>query len=97
MKSCSGNLKVENFPLDSIKGKICTQTYIEEFNDQRQNVDLSLKPKVIVYTLGIFILGLYIYCTIAAIKLGNFHPIKKYRRHLLSIKSHCFLASAYVM
>ena len=48
----SGNLKVENYPLNSIKGKICTQTFINEFENQEENVDMILKPKFILYTTG---------------------------------------------
>ena len=92
-----GNLKVEDYPLNSIKGKICTQTYIEEFDDEKENVVLSIKPKIILCTLATLIAGIYIYCTVAAIILGSQFPIKKYRRHLLSIKSHCALATSYVL
>ena len=108
----SGNLKVENYPLNSIKGKICTQTFINEFENQEENVDMILKPKFILYTTGnekvqkiqteyffnfsgIFIIGIIIWCTVAAQRMAQAHPIKKYRRHLLTMKSHCVLACSF--
>ena len=108
----SGNLKVENYPLNSIKGKICTQTFINEFENQEENVDMILKPKFILYTTGnekvqkipteyflnfsgIFIIGIIIWCTAAAQRMAQAHPIKKYRRHLLTMKSHCVLACSF--
>ena len=42
-----GNIRVENFPLNTLKGKICTQTLILEFNYKE-----SVKPKAILLMFG---------------------------------------------
>ena len=45
-------LEIDNFPLNSIKGKICTQTIIHEFENGDINIDLSIKPKCAMFGLG---------------------------------------------
>ena len=42
-----GNIHIENFPLNTLKGKLCTQTLILEFNYKE-----SVKPKAILLTFG---------------------------------------------
>ena len=46
-KKILGNIRVENFPLNTLKGKICTQTLILEFNYKE-----SVKPKAILLMFG---------------------------------------------
>ena len=109
-----GNLMDESYPLNTIKGKICTKTYIVEFDQRTHYEEFNLKPKLIVWIVGwqsfaiinmdmtktfegVFLLALYSYCTFAAYRLGKLYSIKKFRRHLLSMKSHCVLASLFVV
>ena len=50
---CLGNVNIADYPLNSIKGKIFTQTYIEEFVDDDSNdLDFNLKPKFILFSFG---------------------------------------------
>lgn len=42
-----GNILVDNYPLNTLKGKICTQTLILEFNYKE-----SVKPKAILLMFG---------------------------------------------
>ena len=46
-----GHASVNNYPLHTIKGKVCTQTFIEEFDSETQNRDFNLKPKFILFTI----------------------------------------------
>ena len=108
-----GNIRVENFPLNTIKGKICTQTLILEFNYKE-----SVKPKAILLMFGkkstykdtqyssrrctnifsaFLTLTAIITCTISAVRIGKHFRIQKYRRHLLNLKSHCVLTSIFIM
>ena len=48
----TGNVHIDNYPLNTIKGKICSQTFIEEFEDRTDNIDYSVKPKSILLTFG---------------------------------------------
>ena len=48
----TGNLETD-FPLNTIKGKICTQTIIEEFENHTKTIEFSIKPKVIMLTIGL--------------------------------------------
>ena len=48
----AGNLETD-FPLNTIKGKICTQTIIEEFENHTKIIEFSIKPKVIMLTIGL--------------------------------------------
>ena len=45
-------LEIDNFPLNTIKGKICTQTIIHEFENGDINIELSIKPKCAMFGLG---------------------------------------------
>ena len=45
-------LAIDNFPINTIKGKICTQTLIHEFEHGNINIDLSIKPKCAMFGLG---------------------------------------------
>ena len=47
-----GNVHIDNYPLNTIKGKICSQTFIKEFEDRTNNIDYSVKPKSILLTFG---------------------------------------------
>ena len=42
-----GNFRVDNYPLNTIKGRICTQTEMSDFNYKE-----SVKPKAILLTFG---------------------------------------------
>ena len=48
----TGNVHIDNYPLNTIKGKICSQTFIKEFEDRTNNIDYSVKPKSILLTFG---------------------------------------------
>ena len=49
-------VKNDDYPVYSIKGKICTQTFIDEFVKQTSNhVDFNLKPKFLLSSVGKFL------------------------------------------
>ena len=52
MKIFTEMLAIDNFPINTIKGKICTQTIIHEFEQGNINIDLSIKPKCAMFGLG---------------------------------------------
>ena len=52
MKIFTEMLAIDNFPINTIKGKICTQTIIHEFEHGNINIDLSIKPKCAMFGLG---------------------------------------------
>ena len=33
-------------------GKICTRTYVEEFDDENENIAFSIKPKIYIITVS---------------------------------------------
>ena len=43
---------MEDYPLNTIKGKICTQTYIHEFDDVTANIKFIMQPKIILLNTG---------------------------------------------
>ena len=43
---------MEDYPLNTIKGKICTQTYIHEFDDVSANIKFIMQPKIILLNTG---------------------------------------------
>ena len=53
--------KIKDFPLNSIKGKICTQSYIKEFETAFLDLNFSLKPKMVMIILGIDRYFTYVY------------------------------------
>ena len=58
-------LQIENFPINTIKGKICTQTTIHEFENGDLNIELSIKPKCAMFGLGnLFLSNLIIFLTV---------------------------------
>ena len=42
----------ENFGAHNIKGKICTQTVIREFLNSEENIELIVKPKFLIFSIG---------------------------------------------
>ena len=48
----SGSLTEENYPLNTIKGKICTQTFIDEFDKKEDNIEFYLKPKITLISMS---------------------------------------------
>ena len=42
----------EDYPLNHIKGKICTKTNIHEFYEEKKNIMFSIKPKITILTLS---------------------------------------------
>ena len=61
---------MKDYPLNSIKGKICTHTYIEEFDDAFSNIDFNIQPKMIIFALSLFLILINITCTISALRNG---------------------------
>ena len=49
----TGSLESEFPPVNTIKGKICTQTIIEEFQNHTKTIEFSIKPKVGLLTIGL--------------------------------------------
>ena len=47
-----GQATQANYPLNHIKGKICTKTNIHEFYEEKENIMFSIKPKVTIITLS---------------------------------------------
>ena len=48
-----GHATEENYPLNYIKGKICTQTFISEFYEHKENIMFSIKPKITIIAISI--------------------------------------------
>ena len=47
-----GQASQPNYPLNYIKGKICTKTMIHEFYEEKENILFSIKPKITIITLS---------------------------------------------
>ena len=47
-----GNIFIDNYPLNSIKGKICSLTFIDEFEDAANNITYITKPKILIMTFS---------------------------------------------
>ena len=47
-----GQATQPNYPLNYIKGKICTKTMIHEFYEEKENILFSIKPKITIITLS---------------------------------------------
>ena len=105
-------LEIDNFPLNTIKGKICTQTIIHEFENGDINIDLSIKPKCAMFGLGnlslkchyfvqyfqgALVLTVNICCTVSATIVGEKLPTIRKRQNLITLKSHCVLTCLFVM
>ena len=106
-------LQIENFPINTIKGKICTQTIIHEFENGDLNIELSIKPKCAMFGLGnltfkcIFflecfviaamVLTINICCTVSATIVGEKLPTNRKRQNLITLKSHCVLTCLYIL
>ena len=49
----TGPLEAEFPPVNTIKGKICTKTIVEEFQNHTNSIEFSIKPKVALLTVGL--------------------------------------------
>ena len=78
---------VKEYPLNMIKGKICTQTNIVEFDEEKSNVDFSIKPKILIITLTSLYWLVSNFFTISAHKQSKKHRIPKTRRNLMEMRS----------
>ena len=47
-----GQATESDYPLNHIKGKICTKTNIHEFYEEKTNILFSIKPKITIITLS---------------------------------------------
>ena len=63
-----GSTQVKDYPLNTIKGKICTQTYIEEFDDNFDNISFNIKPKLILFSIVSMLLLVNLSSTFSAIR-----------------------------
>ena len=82
------NLNEELSIKRNIKGRICTQTHILEFLEETVNVLLSVKPKLIIISLILFIFFFNTYFYVSAIRQRARHHIPRKRVNLMDIKGN---------
>ena len=78
---------VENYPMNVLKGYICTQTKIHQFEDAHINISFSIKPKLAISFTGLLLLIANMYFTKSAYKMAKKYKIPKRRVTLIDMKT----------
>ena len=73
--------------MNLLKGYICTQTKIHQFEDAHINISFSIKPKLAISFSGLLLLIANMYFTKSAYKMAKKYEIPKRRVNLIDMKT----------